>query len=182
VDNVLSSDRTGLICTGILEGAQPGGLTSPGQTEQGIPYHLLSCWVLVERSWAVGTHSRLGSVWRQSGREWLCSAGSVLWFVLCVPLFCIVVVPVPSVCCSVKLPLSRPTGFCLFLSILLRTPAGGRMAAWRFCCQPQPNHNTLKIAFSLNNTLNKTNISTFLFLTLFDIQYLSNSRCTFFRI
>ena len=31
----------------------------------------------------------------------------------------------PSVCCSVKLPLSRPTSFCLFLFILLRTPAGG---------------------------------------------------------
>jgi len=28
------------------------------------------------------------------------------WFVLCIPLFCIVVVPVPFVCCSVKLPLS----------------------------------------------------------------------------
>jgi len=39
------------------------------------------------------------------------------WFVLCIPFFCIVVVTVPFVCCSVKLPLSRPTGFCLFLSI-----------------------------------------------------------------
>jgi len=48
----------------------------------------------------------------------------------------------PSVCCSVKLPLSRPTGFCLFLSILLRTPVGGGAAAWRFCCrlQPKPRH------------------------------------------
>jgi len=47
----------------------------------------------------------------------------------------------PSVCCSVKLPLSRPTGFCLFLSILLHTPAGGGAAAWCFCCRPQPNQN-----------------------------------------
>jgi len=47
-------------------------------------------------------------------------------------LICIVVVTVPSVCCSVKLPLSRPTSFCLFLSILLRTLAGGRAAVWRF--------------------------------------------------
>jgi len=54
-------------------------------------------------------------------------------FVLCIPLMCIVVVPVPFVCCSVKLPLSRPTGFCLFLSILLRTSAGGGVAAWCFC-------------------------------------------------
>jgi len=30
----------------------------------------------------------------------------VVWFVLCFPLICIVVVPVPFVCCSVKLPLS----------------------------------------------------------------------------
>ena len=47
----------------------------------------------------------------------------------------------PSVCCSVKLPLSRPTVFCLFLSILLRIPAGGGAATWRFCCRPQPNQN-----------------------------------------
>jgi len=48
---------------------------------------------------------------------------------------------VPSVCCSVKLPLSRPTSFCLFLSILLCTPAGGGAATWHLCCRPQPNHN-----------------------------------------
>jgi len=76
-------------------------------------------------------------------------SGSVLralfcGFVLCIPLFCTVVVPVPSVCCSVKLPLSRPTSVCLFLSILLRTPVGGGAAAWRFCCRPQPNQNTLE--------------------------------------
>jgi len=33
---VLGSARTGLIFTRIQEGAQPGGLTPPGQTEQGI--------------------------------------------------------------------------------------------------------------------------------------------------
>ena len=72
------------------------------------------------------------------------SGKAALWvvrFVLCFLLICIVVVPVPFVCCSVKLPLSRPTSFCLFLSILLRTPAGGGAAAWRFCYRPQPNHN-----------------------------------------
>ena len=63
--------------------------------------------------------------------------------VVCFRLICIVALPVPFVCCSVKLPLSQPTGFCLFLAILLRTPAGGGAAAWRFCCQPQPNRNTL---------------------------------------
>ena len=63
-------------------------------------------------------------------------------FVLCIPLFCTVVVAVPLVSCSVKLPLSRPTGFCLFLYIVLRTPAGGGAAAWHFCCWQQPNQNT----------------------------------------
>jgi len=71
--------------------------------------------------------------------ERLCCA---VCFVLCIPLSCIVVVPVTFVCCSVKLPLSRPTSFCLFLSILLRTPAGGGAAAWCFCCRPQPNQNS----------------------------------------
>jgi len=64
-------------------------------------------------------------------------------FVLCNPLFCIVVVAVPLVCCSVKLPLSLPTSFCLFLSILLRTPAVGGAAAWRFCRRLQPKPEQL---------------------------------------
>ena len=49
------------------------------------------------------------------------SGRTALWvvqFVLCFLLICIVVVTVPFVCCSVKLPLSQPTSFCLFLSIL----------------------------------------------------------------
>jgi len=60
---------------------------------------------------------------------------------LCCVFTCIVVVTVPFVCCSVKLPLSRPTSFCLFLSILLHTLTGGGAAAGRFCCRLQPNHN-----------------------------------------
>jgi len=91
---------------------------------------------------AVGTHSRLGSTQRRLFGE----SSSVLralfcGLVLCIPLFCTVVIPVPFVCCSVKLPLSRPTSFCLFLSILLRTPVGGGAATWRLCCRPWPNHN-----------------------------------------
>jgi len=61
VDNVLGLARRVLIFTGIQEGAQPGGLTPSGQTEQGIPYHVLSYWVPGGESWAAGTHSRLGS-------------------------------------------------------------------------------------------------------------------------
>ena len=99
---------------------------------------------------AAGTQSRLGRAQRWCGpRERFCSAGLFCIF----PFFCIVVVPVPFVCCSVKLPLSRPTSFCLFLSILLRTPAGGGAAAWRFCCRQQPKartwaHNAVLFVFS----------------------------------
>jgi len=83
---------------------------------------------------AVGTRSQLGSSRRRScPGERVCCASMCRIFLL----ICIVVVTVPSVRCSVKLPLSRPTSFCLFLSILLRTAAGGGTAAWRFCCRLQ---------------------------------------------
>jgi len=92
VDNVLGLARTGLIFTGIQEGTQPGGVTPPGQIEHGIPYHVPSCWVPVGGSWAAGT---------LAARE-RAAAGAALWvvrFVLCFLLICIVVVPVPFVCC-----------------------------------------------------------------------------------
>jgi len=143
---VLGSARTGLIFTSIQEGTQPGGLTPPGQTEQGIPYHVPSCWVPVggsrRRELSCGSGARSGGGWW----EWLCL---FLLFVLCILLISIIVVPVPFVCCSVKLPLSRPTSFCLFLSILLRTPAEGGAAAWRFSCWPQPNYNTVLMVHCL---------------------------------
>ena len=49
MDDVLGLARTGLIFTGLQEGAQLGGwgLTPPGQTEPGIPYHVTSRWVPV---------------------------------------------------------------------------------------------------------------------------------------
>ena len=59
-DNVLGSARRGLIFTGIQEGTQLSGLTPPGQTEQGIPYHVPSCRV------PVGVAGR-GEVTRGSG-------------------------------------------------------------------------------------------------------------------
>jgi len=104
---VLGLARTGLIFTRLQEGAQPGGLTPPGQTEQGIPYHVPSCWVPVGRSWAAGTHLQLRSLRWGSWRAALWVVQFVLYFLL----ICIVVVPVPFVYCSVKLPLSRPTSF-----------------------------------------------------------------------
>jgi len=78
---VQGSARTGLIFTGIQEGTQPGGLTQPGQTEQGIPYHAPSCSVPVGGSWAAGTLSRLGSALRRAVVE----SGSVFRSVL----FCV---------------------------------------------------------------------------------------------
>ena len=123
--HVLGLARTGLIFTGLQEGAQPGGLTPPGQTEPGIPYHVPPCWVPVEGDRAAGTHSRLGSVRHRSySGERFCG---VVRFVLCIPLICIVVVAVPFVCCSVKLPLSQPTGF---LPVSFHSPphrGGGRV-------------------------------------------------------
>jgi len=87
-----------------------------------------------------------GSGGRSVGRGGrLCCAECFVLFIL---LICTVVVTVPSVCCSVKLPLSRPTSFCRFLSILLRTVAGGGAAAWHFCCRPQSNHNRETPSFS----------------------------------
>jgi len=84
-----------------------------------------------------GTHSWLGSMGTGPGELLSGSCGLCCAFLL----ICIVVVTVPFVCCSVKLPLSRPTSFYLFLSILLCTPAGGGATAWRFCCWLQPNEN-----------------------------------------
>ena len=63
-------------------------------------------------------------------------------FVLYIPLFCIIVVPVPFG--SVKLPLSRPTSFCLFLSILLRTPVGGARPRGAFVAGCSRNQNRLR--------------------------------------
>jgi len=136
---VLGSDRRGLIFTGLQEGAQLGGLTPPGQTEQGIPYHVLSCWVLVGGTRVAGTHSRLGSAQRREQLSGLCSLCCVFPFSVSLlflfPLFAVLLnCPYPN--------LFQPTSFCLFLSILLCTPAGGGAVAWRFWCRPQPNQNS----------------------------------------
>ena len=135
---VLGLPRTGLIFTGIQEGTQPSGLTPTWPNRAG---YSIPCAAMLGSGGGelgAGTHSRLRRAEAAGRGEQLCCA---VCFVLCIPLFCIVVVPVPLVCCSVKLPLSRPTSFCLFLFILLRTLVWGGAASWRFCCWPQPNHN-----------------------------------------
>jgi len=93
---------TRLIFIRIQEWTQPGGLTPPGQTEPGIPYHVPSCEVPVGGTGASGTLAageRAVAAVRERG-------SLVVQFVLCFLLICIIVVTVPFVCCSVKLPLS----------------------------------------------------------------------------
>jgi len=90
---VLGLARTGIIFTRIQEGTQPGGLAQPGQTEQGIPYHVPSCCILAGGKLGGGNSRAAGA---RGGRRWerLCP---FLLFVLCFPLICIVVVNV-SLC------------------------------------------------------------------------------------
>jgi len=59
-----------------------------------------------------------------TGHQAMRVALSISLFVLYI-LISIVVVAVPFICFSVKLPLSQPTSFCLFPSILHPTRAGG---------------------------------------------------------
>jgi len=132
---VLGLARTGLIFTRIQQGTQPGGLTQPGQTEPGIPYHVPSCWVPV--GGAARQELTRGSGVR--GASPVQESGSVAHVVR------VVFSPYLYRCCYCSLlfavllncPYPDPPVFCLFLSILLRTPAGGGVAAWRFCCQWQ---------------------------------------------
>ena len=113
VQVVLGLARTGLIFTGIQEGAQPGGLTQPqpGQTEPGIPYHVPSCWV-PEGGGAAGTHSRLGSAWRRSyPGERVCSASLCRIFSLSVSL--VLLFPLFAVLLNCPYP-DPPISACFF--------------------------------------------------------------------
>jgi len=82
---------------------------------------LHSGWAELGGGKAVAAQEHMAAVGGESCSAFCC-------FVLCILLICIVVVTVPFACCSVKLPLSQPTSFCLFLSILLRTPVEGGAA------------------------------------------------------
>ena len=122
---VLGSARTGLIFHQKPRGntARQADPTWPNRAGYSIP-----CAVMLGSGWGELGGWKSVTAWERA-RQWavrvvLC----VLLFVLCILLFCIVVVTVPFVCCSVKLSLSRPTSFCLFLCTLLRTPVGGGVA------------------------------------------------------
>jgi len=144
VDNVLGLARTEFIFTRIQEGTQTGGLTQPGQTEQDIPYHVLSCWVRWggpggrELSCVLGGRGT-GPGERLSGSCGLCCVFSLsVSLLLLFPLFAVLL----------NCPYPDPPVFCLFLPILPRTPAGGGAAAWPFCYQSQLKYNTA--SFKIN--------------------------------
>ena len=119
--NVLGLARTGLIFIKSQEGTQRGGLTQPGQTEQGIRYHGLSCWVPMWGSWAGGSESRLGRTWGTRQWELLC-AFCCLFCIFSLTVLLLLLFAsfaIPSNC-----PYPDPQVFCLFLSILHPTPVG----------------------------------------------------------
>jgi len=77
------------------EGTQLGGLTQPGQTEQGIPYHVPPCWVRVG---GAGRRERsCGSGARGGGGQWELLPSFCCLCVLLISI--VVVVNVPFVCC-----------------------------------------------------------------------------------
>ena len=144
--SVLGLARTGLIFAGLQEGAQPGGGGWPHLAKQSPIFHTI--WRHAGFRWVGGGtaegDARLGGSGAGAVRESGCLGRVVRCCVFSLSVSLLFLFP--SICCSVKLPLSRPTGFCLFLFILLRTPAGGGAAAWCFCCrrQPKPKQAAMK--------------------------------------
>jgi len=136
VDNVLGSARTGLIFTGIQEGAQPG---RPNLAKQSRVFHTMyrHAGFLLGVSWAAGTLSRLGTAWRWRAVRVALSVPAVCVFSLSVSLLLLF----PLIAVLLKCPYPNPSVFCLFLPILLRTLAGAVTTACRFCCQLQISYN-----------------------------------------
>jgi len=139
--------RTGLIFTGLQEEAQPGSgvdPTWPNRARCSIPCDAGFRWGGRHGGNSLAAREHAAPV--RSERERVCFCRVFSLSVSLLFLF-------PSVCCSVKLPLSRPTSFCLFLSILLHTLVGGGAAAWCFCCrrQPKPKHPVVKFLMKPNH-------------------------------
>ena len=110
--NVLGLARTGLIFIRLQEGAQPGGLTPPGQTEPGVPHHVPSRWVLAGGSWAVGTHSRLGSMGAGPVRE-NGSVGHAVCVVFSLSVSLLLLFPLSAVLLNCPYP-DPPVSACFF--------------------------------------------------------------------
>jgi len=108
-----------------------------------------------------GTHSWLGRAQRRygPGEQLSGSCGlfcvfplSVLLLLLLFSLFAVLL----------NYPYPNPPVFCLFLSILFRTPAGGGAATWRFCCQQQPKPEHWVILLALFEDWSDTGFSSVL--------------------
>jgi len=108
VNLVLGPARTGLVFARIQEGAQPGGLTPPDQTEQGIPYRVLSRWVPVGGEQGGG--NSLSVAGGESGS--LCSA--VLFCVFSLSVSLSLLFPLFAVLLNCPYP-DRPVSACFFL-------------------------------------------------------------------
>jgi len=87
--------------------------TWPNQTGYSIP-----CAVMLGSRWGAGQGGKLNAAEERTGHRVVRVALCISLFVLCILLISVIVVTVPFLCCSVKLPLSLPTSFCLFLSVL----------------------------------------------------------------
>jgi len=95
--------------------------TWPNRTKYSIP-----CAIMLDSGWGGAGWQEINCGSRACTGQWVVRVAlCILQFVLCFPLICIIVVTVPSVFCSVKLPLSQPTSFSLFLSFLHSTPVRG---------------------------------------------------------
>ena len=98
-------------------GADP---TWPNRARRSIP-----CAIMLGSSGGELGSGKAVVAWERTWWRVVRVALCVLLFVLCILLTSIVVVTVPFVCYSVKLPLSSPMNFCLLLSIFLPTSVGG---------------------------------------------------------
>jgi len=149
---VLGSARTGLIFTRIQEGTQPGGLTQPGQTEQGIPYHVPSCWVPVGGELEGGNsvvareRTAVTAAVGESGSVRFCCLFCVfslsVSLLLLFPLFAVLL----------NCPYPDPPVSAYFFPFSSAPQRGGGAATWRFCCRPQPNYNNF-VYYSLQTQL-----------------------------
>jgi len=92
-------------------GRGTAGWADPPPTWPNRARYSIPCAVMLVSGWG-GQRSR-NSLAAREGSAVVRSERAVLFcgFVLYSSLFCIIVVPVPFVCCSVKLPLSLPTSF-----------------------------------------------------------------------
>jgi len=130
VDNVLGLARTGLIFTGLQEGAQPGGGGDPTWPNRA-RYSIL-CDVMLgfgEGGGVAGTRGCSGACSTSPVRE---SRSVVRVCVVFSSLFVLLLLLFPLFAVLLNCPYPDPLVFCLFLSILLRTAAGGGAAAWCF--------------------------------------------------